>query len=587
MTSRTKSRSKSRSPGLLSALTALAALLAVLGLTILPGTGHAAEAGKPHKPKPHPRMTVAEQTVAAMQPGWNLGNSLDATGADETSWGNPRITRELLGGIRDEGFNSIRIPVTWGQHQGAAPDYTIEPAYLSRVQEVVDWALDEGFYVMLNVHHDSWQWVNQMPTQHDTVLDRFTATWEQIAEAFRDAPADRLLFESINEPQFAGSSGDAQNAELLHELNTAFHGLVRDSGGQNADRLLVLPTLHTSADQARLDELVATFAELNDPNLIATFHYYGFWPFSVNVAGYTRFDAETQADLTNAFDRVYNTFVSQGVPVILGEYGLLGFDRHTGTIQQGEKLKFFEFLGGYARERQITTMWWDNGQHFDRTALSWRDQSLIRQIRSSWSVDSATAATDQIFVRAGEPTTDTTVALDLAGNSLTTISHDGTELVRGEDFTVSGDQLTFSAATLARLTEGGEYGTNAVLTADFSQGVPWDFHVITHDRPVLSDATGTTESFAIPTAFNGDLLATMEAVYADGGNAGPHDWTSYKEFDVAFAPDYTAGETTLTSTFFGEVRDGATVNLTFHYWSGETVSYTVTRSGTSVTGTAG
>ncbi|HEX5569733.1 MAG TPA: hypothetical protein VFY14_22900 [Streptomyces sp.] len=101
----------------------------------------------------------------------------------------------------------------------------------------------------------------------------------------------------------------------------------------------------------------------------------------------------------------------------------------------------------------------------------------------------------------------------------------------------------------------------------------------------MRNATGTTGSFAIPTGFRGDKVATMEAEYADGSNAGPHDWTSHKEFDRAFAPDHTTDVTTLTSAFFAEVRDNSRVTLTFHYWSGATVTYHITRSGTSVTGT--
>jgi hypothetical protein len=116
--------------------------------------------------------------------------------------------------------------------------------------------------------------------------------------------------------------------------------------------------------------------------------------------------------------------------------------------------------------------------------------------------------------------------------------------------------------------------------------VPWDVNVITHDTPVLQDATGTTDSLVIPAAFKGDRLATMEAVYADGTNAGPQDWTPYKEFGYAFSPDYAAGEITLPAEFFAEVNNNSTVNLTFHFWSGTTVEYTLTRSGTTVTGTA-
>jgi hypothetical protein len=60
----------------------------------------------------------------------------------------------------------------------------------------------------------------------------------------------------------------------------------------------------------------------------------------------TRYDAAAQKDLTDSFDRVHNTFIALGIPVILGECGLRGFDRHTGTIGQGEKQKFFEHFAG-------------------------------------------------------------------------------------------------------------------------------------------------------------------------------------------------------------------------------------------------
>ncbi|MEU4158085.1 cellulase family glycosylhydrolase [Actinoplanes sp. NPDC026670] len=519
------------------------------------------------------------QAVAAMQPGWNLGNTFDATGDDETSWGNPRVTRELLAGIRDQGFNSIRIPVTWGQH--LSPDLVLDPAYLARVQEVVGWAIDEGFYVMINIHHDSWQWIATMPTDHDNVLNRYNAIWTQVAAAFRNV-SPRLVLESVNEPQFWGSSGDAENYALLAELNTSFHRIVRGSGGGNATRLLVLPTLHTNADQGRLDALTAEFAALNDPNLIATVHYYGYWPFSVNVAGGYRFDATAQADLLGTFERLRTSFVNKGIPVILGEYGLLGFDRHTGTIEQGEKLKFFELFGHQARTSKITTMLWDNGQHFDRTAGVWRDTELFGQIASSWHTRSGTAASDLLFVRRGAPVTAQTITLNPNGTGFTHVRLGAATLRRGPDYQVSGDQLTLSAGLLSRLQR---YGQRTSLTLRFSRGVPWRLDVISFDTPVVSAATGTTTAFALPTAFNGDQLATMTATYADGTNAGPHNWTPYKEFDRAFAPDYPAGAIRLTPEFFAEVTEGAPVTLTFIFWSGSTVSYQVLRNGTSVTGT--
>lgn len=564
-----------------TSLTALAAALALTTTVVAPArAGAAPQAG----PRPA-AVDPASEVVAEMQPGWNLGNTLDAVGADETAWGNPRVTQDLLRAVEDAGFQSVRIPVTLGQHSGPAPTYTIDPAVLDRVEEVVDRALDADLTVLLDLHHDSWMWTNQMPTRHDEVLAQFTATWEQLAERFRDHPRT-LLFESINEPQFAGVSGDEQSYALLHELNVRFHEVVRSSGGRNADRVLVLPTLHTNADQGRLDALVATFEELDDPNLAATFHYYGYWPFSVNVAGGTRFDAAALADLTGTFDRVRSTFVARGIPVILGEYGLLGFDRHTGTIEQGEKLKFFEALGHQARTTGVTTMLWDNGQHLSRTAFTWSDPALYAQLRSSWTRRSGTASTDQVFVRPGAVAAQT-VTLNPNGQTFTGLYLDGKKLKAGKDFTLAGDALTLPAALLTRLVGSGEHGTRAVLEVRFSKGVPWRLEVVSADTPVLSGATGTTDAFAVPTAFRGDRLATMEARYLDGSNAGPHSWTSFKEYDVTFAPDTAAGTVLLRPAFFAEVTDGAPVVLTFHFWSGDTVTYTVVREGTAVTGTVG
>jgi endoglucanase len=557
---------------------------------------------------------TAMSVVAAMQPGWNLGNSLDAVGG-ETGWGNPVITQSLINNIKAQGFKSIRLPVNWYERQGGAPGYTIDPAYLSRVKEVVDWALAADMYVLLNVHHDSWQWVDEMPSDHDKVLNRFNATWTQIADTFRGS-STKVLYESINEPTFcwpgpnpdicSKDAHDAENAQLLHELNTSFHQIVRSSGGNNASRVLVLPTLHTSSDQARIDELLATFDALNDPNLAATTHYYGYWPFSVNIAGSTRYDAETQNDMTGALDRVANSFVARNIPVILGEYGLLGFDKHTGTVEQGEKLKFFEYLGYYARTKGVTTMWWDNGQHFNRTTNQWKDPELFAQIQSSWTTRSGTASEDFVYNARSSSITAKTITINRNGTSFQGVRQGSTWLTYGSDYTLDGDRLTFTASALTRLSGSRAYGVNAQVQLVFSQGVPWRVNIMTYDSPVLQNANGTTTSFAIPTTFRGDQLATIEAKYADGSTAGPADWTSYKEFTRAFEPNYSDntialaitkteddGTTSMPTDFFTEVidnvrvpavRDGARVTLTLHFWSGTRVTYYVTKNGTSVTG---
>src|SRR3954447_2241005 len=121
--------------------------------------------------------------------------------------------KESFDTIKSQGFRSVRIPVTWTDHQSSSAPYTIDATWMNRAKQVVDWALADGLYVVLNVQHDSWQWIATMPTDHDGVLARFKATWTQIAAKFKDSPRS-LLYNN--------------------DLNTAFHSVVRQSGGNNA-----------------------------------------------------------------------------------------------------------------------------------------------------------------------------------------------------------------------------------------------------------------------------------------------------------------------------------------------------------------
>ncbi|KUO16472.1 cellulase family glycosylhydrolase [Streptomyces dysideae] len=535
---------------------------------------------QPASKVPHSAMAA----VAEMQPGTNIGNTLDAI-PDETSWGNPPITKALFDAIRADGFNSVRIPVTWTDHQGPGPNYTIDPVFMNRVKQVVDWALADGLYVVLNVHHDSWQWIMKMPTDHDGVRTRFDRTWTQIADTFKNHP-DKLVLEAVNEPQFEGF-GDAEATPLLNELIKSFHTIVRQSGGNNTTRLLELPTLGNAPDAARMDALYTIIQSLNDPRLIASVHFYGYWPFSVNIAGGTRFDDNVVQDMNTAFGLMNSKFVARGIPVVLGEYSLLSYPDYTqpASVEYGEALKYFEALGHQARINGVTTQLWDAGSFLNRETLQQRDPVLFAQLKSSWTTRSGTASSDLVFVRKSAPITDQTLTLNPNGTSFRSLKQGNTTLVQGQDYTLSGNQLTLKAAALTRLVGDRAYGVNTTLQAHFSQGVPWPIRVITNDTPVLSNATGTTDSFAVPAQFRGDLLATMEAKYADGSNAGPAEWTSYKEFNKSFSPRYADNRITLTSAFFAEVADGKPVTLTFHFWSSDTVTYQVTKSGSTVTGT--
>lgn len=418
-------------------------LLALAAATQLIWGGAASAASRSTAPASAGHAAASDRmaVVAAMQPSWNLGNTLDAI-PDETSWGNPLVTKALFDTIKAQGFHSVRIPVTWSSHQSSTAPYTIDPAFTNRVKQVVDWAIADGLYVDLNVHHDSWQWIADMPSDPDGVQARFDATWTQIATAFKDEPR-HLLFESVNEPQFNNAT-DARKTQLLDELNTSFVHIVRASGGPNTNRLLLLPTLGSTPSQALMEDLSTEMAALNDDNLVATVHYYGYWPFSVNIAGYTRYDATSQRDMTQAFTLMHDTFVANGIPVYLGEFGLLNYPdfNHPAVIERGESFKYFEQLGYEARVNGVTTALWDAFNYLNRETMQWRDPELINRIKSSWTTRAGTASSDTVYLPSSGTIGAQTLTLNLNGTSFRGVWQGQAKLTQGPDYTVSGDQVT-------------------------------------------------------------------------------------------------------------------------------------------------
>ncbi|GHF67322.1 endoglucanase [Kitasatospora xanthocidica] len=576
-TARPRNRRLQRTAGLVVALITTGALCAGTAVAAAPAekAPSAAEAAGLRVPG-NPMAAVAQ-----MQPSWNLGNTLDAL-PDETSWGNPLTTKATFDGLKAQGFRSVRIPVSWYPHQSATAPYTIDAKYMARVKQVVDYALADGLYVEINVHHDSWQWIKYMSTDHDNIMARFNSTWQQIATAFKDEPRT-LLMESINEPQFDAAT-DAQKTQYLRELNTSFHHIVRNSGGKNKDRLLVLPSEETNNAQHWLDDLSTTMSSLNDRNLVATIHYYSWYPFSVNIANGTTYDTTSQKDLSEGFARAHDTFVAKGIPVYVGEYGLLT-SPYSGVVERGEMLKYFEHVNYEARRNGFTTALWDAYHDFlNRSTMQWEVPEMKALIQSSWRTRSGTASTDNLFLPKSGPIAAQTITLNRNGLRFAGLWQGDRPLIPYLDYTLDGDKLTLTADALTRLAGDRAAGINATLEVRYSDGVPWKLFVRSYDKPTMADATGTLDGLTIPTRFNGSLMANVQSTYADGTAAGPASWTTYQTFDN-YRADYGADTTTVKADFLKSLKDGAPATLTFRFWTGDTITYTVTKNGNTVTGT--
>ena len=314
------------------------------------------------------RDIPAADIVAEMTTGWNLGNTLDATsgtGVDtETGWGNPRVTKEMIDGIKAKGFDIIRIPVTWGNHVDAS--YSIDEAWLNRVQEIVNYAYDDGMYVIINSHHEE-DW--RIPDNaHIDESDKENARiWQQVAERFKDY-GDHLVFEGLNEPRVKGSpeewnGGTEEGRRCVDRMNKTFVDTVRATGGNNQNRLLLLTTYASSC----VSKATKDVAMIEDKHLGFSIHAYTPYAFTYAPGESWElftWDGSHDSEVRNMLYELKQRFVDAGYPVIITEYGAVNKNSN-----DAEVAKWATYYVSTAKKCGIPCVWWDNGYYFSGNEL--------------------------------------------------------------------------------------------------------------------------------------------------------------------------------------------------------------------------
>lgn len=323
----------------------------------------------------------AAAIAADIRIGWNLGNTLDCYNVDwavanhESAWGNPKTTKAMIDTVKAAGFNAVRIPVSWTDHMDA--DGNVDAAWMDRVQEVVDYAMDNGLYTILNVHHDDYTWLNPTYADEAAVKTKFVKLWSQIAERFKDYDLN-LLFEGMNEPRVVGSpnewmGGTAEEHDVINHLHQAFVDTVRASGGNNADRTLIVTTHAASITTTAINGLVVP----NDGNIIVSIHSYAPWKFTtLEYPNDKTFDQNGMAELDKGFDVLYSNFVLKGIPVIIGEFGA------ENKNNAADRAAYYAYYVEAAALRGIPCFVWDNGPEdsyglLDRESCTWYDRNII------------------------------------------------------------------------------------------------------------------------------------------------------------------------------------------------------------------
>lgn len=335
---------------------------------------------------PASSASSAKDFVSNIKIGWNLGNSLDAAGgydvSSETAWGNVKTTKKLITEVKKAGFNTVRIPVTWGSHMDK--NNKVNKAWLDRVQEVVDYAYDNDMYIILNVHHDNKTFPLDEASEKETTK-KYKALWEQIAERFKDYD-EKLIFEGRNEPSTEGSpkqwvGGTKEEWGVINRMYKVFVSTVRESGGNNKTRfLMIAPYSATSTSLEAMNALEIP----DDDRIIVEVHAYT--PYKLALDGdmsYTDFDANAKKELDWVFDNINKAYISKGIPVILDECG------YTNKGKMDERIKAFKYMITTAKKYGIPCVIWDNGAtgeggerhgYINRTTCEWYFPDLIKAI---------------------------------------------------------------------------------------------------------------------------------------------------------------------------------------------------------------
>jgi endoglucanase len=239
----------------------------------------------------------------------NMGNALEAE--NEGEWGYTIRARDFTT-IARAGFDTVRIPVRWDLKTEPSPPYTVDPALMRRVIQVVRQAQDAGLGVIVDVHH----FRNLMANARGPEAEKFLAIWTQISLAFAGAP-NTVYFELLNEPTDAS----------MADLNRLYARALKIIRQHNPTRAVIMGGNRWNG----LDSL-GQVQFPRDPYLVATYHDYSLHDFTHQGASWEdnpppmgrRWGSRAdKADLRDIIETASAFKRRSGLPVFVGEFGVI------------------------------------------------------------------------------------------------------------------------------------------------------------------------------------------------------------------------------------------------------------------------
>lgn len=480
--------------------------------------------------------------------GINLGNTMEAYGrpelginADtskyETFWGQPVTTEEMIAGMKNSGFDSIRIPVAWTNMMDYENgDYTIADAYLDRVDELITYAINNGMYVIINDHWDgSWWGMFGSATEEtrETAFTMYTSMWTQLAERYHDYD-ESLIFESGNEElgnrlndtdicKDSGSLSEDECYEMTNRINQTFVDTVRATGGNNADRFLLIAGYNTNIAKTCDDRFKMPKDTIPD-KLLVSVHYYDPWNYCGTDSG-TQWGTHGEYETQNADLKKMTKFTEQGYGVIIGEYGVLAKD--DGTLKDSITA-YTENLFDNCDRYNFVPMLWDTSTFFLRSELTFSDDDLLA-LYTSRSYAAQEKTSEEELAAAATERMDTALvnAPEVFDTSIDVSTLDGSIawiMFNSRDWSVaysSGDSYKPDDKA------AGLVAADAVIDGAGTYTISLDF-------------TGTDAGFAEGTAFSAIGISNAEVLY-------PGYMIDIKEIEVNGTPYELTGTPYTTS----------------------------------------
>lgn len=312
-----------------------------------------------------------QQAIVQMQKGINMGNTLEPP--LEGGWNNPNAQEYYFDLYQEEGFQLVRIPVRWDKHTGTTPPYKVNDTWMNRVEQIVDWGLERGLFIMINSHHDNWIKDNYS----DANKARFDSIWTQISLRFKDK-SEKLFFEVLNEPHgLSKANNDDMHARIL--------SIIRKT---NPTRIVIFQ----GHEWGGADQLL-TAAIPNDDYIIGSFHSYDPYKFGLEGEG-TWGTAGDISTLEKKFKDVSDWSLENNVPAFIGEFGAIK------TGDYNSRMRHYRTYTTLAQKYGIASAAWDDGGDFrimERQQHDWneiKDILLHTKMKSPWPL--ATVFEDSI-----------------------------------------------------------------------------------------------------------------------------------------------------------------------------------------------